>query len=233
MKKIILGIIKIIALVSLIGAGLFFLVGGYAIFQDMVWQGVYFFDFSVDWPDVVKLVGIALFPFVSICTFALLVARIFIRQRIRFHVIVFFLSSVLFYLSLMISDLPSQFSFFSGNLPAPSKSESELGYKPCVIDKTVHPQRVAVHLERRYMVDLIRYLLTNNIEYKQAVTPDYYNDEIYVGGKYVKIYGGREYIVFDLTVEVGKEKYWRDKLEKDLVFVKAYVDYVSDLGCYF
>jgi hypothetical protein len=235
-----LKVVKILISLLLIILGVFFLVLGFPVYNDMIWQVLYFFDFSIDWPDVLKLIGITLFPLVSICASGLLVMRLITRRRLRFLVIVFFISSAFFYASLWISDLPGQYTprfddFFTSNKSGGEAQYKfdDLGFTPCVIDETVHPRKVTVHLERKYMVDLIRYLLYNKIEYRNVPTPDYYDDEIYKDGKYVKIYDDHEFIVFDLIVEEGKERYWRDRLDKELLFVKAYVDPVSDFGCYF
>ncbi len=108
--KAVLRFIKIATSVFLIIAGVFFLIISFPIYDDMIWQVLYFFDFSTNLPDVVKLVGITLFPLVSICAFGLLVMRLITRRRLRVLVIAFFLSSALFYTSLLISDLPSRYN---------------------------------------------------------------------------------------------------------------------------
>ena len=108
--KTLLRVVKIIISLSLVIVGVFFLILGFPVYGDMIWQVLYFFDFSVDRPDVVKLVGITLFPIVSTCAFVLLVMRLITRRSMRFQLIVFFLSASFFYASLWISDLPSQYN---------------------------------------------------------------------------------------------------------------------------
>ncbi len=105
--KTALRFITIVISVFYIIEGALFLFLAFPIYVDMVWQVLYFFNFSVDWLDVLKLIGITLFPFMSICAFALLVTRLFIRRPIRYHVALFFLSSAIFFISFI---LPSQYN---------------------------------------------------------------------------------------------------------------------------